>query len=442
MQRADVIVLGAGMVGVSAALHLQARGREVVMVDRRGAGLETSFGNAGLIERSSLFPYVFPRDPAKLVKYALNLLPEAHYHLTALPAVAPWLMRYWRESAPERVARSIAARRPLIEHSLIEHEILIQQAGAGALLRRTGWIKLFRTPETLAAGAADAERLREFDLNIDILDAAGVAAREPHLAPVAGAVHYLDTASVSDPGGLAKAYADLFLSRGGRFVAADALTLEQEADGRWSVAGPDGRIAARDVVLALGPWSDQIFRRYGYEMPFGFKRGYHMHYAPGEGAELHHPVLDADNGFLLAPMARGVRLTSGAEFAPRDAPPTPVQIEICEPIARKLFPLGDALDRAPWKGARPCLPDMLPVLGPAPKGSVVRLRPRPSRADARPGDRPPAVRDDDGRDALHRPPALPRRQVLTGASFTSAARSEIVPAENANRAGRRPRGGS
>ncbi|WP_457795515.1 NAD(P)/FAD-dependent oxidoreductase [Methylocystis sp. S23] len=368
MRTADVIVLGAGMVGVSAALHLQARGRDVVMVDRRGAGLETSFGNAGLIERSSIFPYLFPRDPARLVKYALNLLPEAHYHVAALPSVGPWLMRYWRESSPERVARSIAGRRPLIERSLIEHEALIRQAGAESLIRRTGWIKLFRTDQTLAHGVADAKKLREYGLHIDILDAAGVAAREPFLAPVAGAAHYLDTASVRDPGALAKAYADLFLSRSGRFVHGDALSLEQEPDGRWSVAGSDGaRIAARDAIVALGPWSDLIFRRYGYEMPFGFKRGYHMHYAPGPGATLNHPILDADNGYLLAPMDKGVRLTSGAEFAPRDAPPTPVQIELCEPIARKLFPLGAALDPAPWKGARPCLPDMLPVLGPAPR---------------------------------------------------------------------------
>ncbi|RTL82358.1 MAG: FAD-binding oxidoreductase [Hyphomicrobiales bacterium] len=367
MQTADAIVLGAGMVGVSAALHLQARGRDVVLVDRRGAGLETSFGNAGLIERSSIFPYLFPRDPRRLVKYALNLLPEAHYHLTAVPSVAPWLMRYWRASAPERVQKSIAGRRPLIERSLVEHEALIQQAGAGRLIRHTGWIKLFRSKETLEHGVADAEKLRAYDLHIDILDEKGVAAREPHLAAVAGGVHYRDTASVSDPGALAKAYADLFLARGGRFVAADALTLEEEPDGRWSVMGPQGRIAAPDAVLALGPWSDQIFRRYGYQMPFGFKRGYHMHYAPQPGARLEHPILDADNGYLLAPMDRGIRLTSGAEFAPRDAPPTPVQIDRCEPIARALFPLGAALDRAPWKGARPCLPDMLPVLGPAPR---------------------------------------------------------------------------
>lgn len=367
MKSADVIVLGAGMVGVSAALHLQARGRDVVLIDRRGAGLETSFGNAGLIERSSIFPYLFPRDPVRLIRYALNLLPEAHYHLGALPSVGPWLMRYWRESAPERVRKNIEARRPLIEHSLIEHEALIQQAGCGTLLRRTGWIKLFRRQETLAAGVADAEKLRAYDLNIDILTSKDVVAREPNLATVAGAVHYLDTAFINDPGALAKAYADLFLSRGGRFIAADALTLEQEPDGRWSVMTPEGRIAAPATVLALGPWSDVIYRRYGYDMPLGFKRGYHMHYAPQSGAKLNHPILDAENGYLLAPMTRGVRLTSGAEFAPRDAPPTPVQIERCEPIARLLFPLGPALDAAPWKGARPCFPDMLPVLCEAPR---------------------------------------------------------------------------
>ena len=77
MHSADVAVLGAGMVGVSAALHLQARGRDVVLIDRHGAaGLETSFGNAGLIERASIFPYLFPRDPKKLALYALNLLPR------------------------------------------------------------------------------------------------------------------------------------------------------------------------------------------------------------------------------------------------------------------------------------------------------------------------------------------------------------------------------
>ncbi len=368
MRSADVVVLGAGVVGVSAALHLQARGRAVALVDRHhAAGRETSFGNAGLIERSSMIPYLFPRNPAKLIKYALNLLPEAHYHWSALPSLGPWLMRYWRESAPERVRRNIEARRPLIENSLTEHEALIAAAGAGDLLRKNGWIKLYRSEATLAVGAGEAERLRAYNLHIDTLDAAGVAAREPDLAAVAGGLHFRDTASILDPAALSKAYAELFAARGGRLLAGDARSLAQEPDGRWRVAAEGGPLVAREAVVALGPWSDAIFRPLGYDIPLGWKRGYHMHYAAKTGARLNHPVLDVDVGYLLAPMTRGIRLTSGAEFARRDAAPTPVQIELCEPVARELFPLGERLDPEPWRGARPCLPDMLPIVGRAPR---------------------------------------------------------------------------
>ena len=124
---------------------------------------------------------------------------------------------------------------------------------------------------------------------------------------------------------------------------------------------------ARDVVVALGPWSDLVFGPLGYSIPLGVKRGYHLHLAPRGNAVLNHPVLDSDLGYLLAPMNRGIRLTTGVEFARRDAPPTPIQLERALPRARALFPLGEAIDAKPWMGARPCLPDMLPVIGKAPR---------------------------------------------------------------------------
>ena len=124
---------------------------------------------------------------------------------------------------------------------------------------------------------------------------------------------------------------------------------------------------AREVVVALGPWSDQVFRPLGYSIPLSVKRGYHLHLAPRGNAVLNHPVLDSDLGYLLAPMNRGIRLTTGVEFAHRDAPPTPVQVEQALPRAHALFPLGEAIDATPWMGARPCLPDILPVIGKAPR---------------------------------------------------------------------------
>lgn len=366
--RVDVLVLGAGMVGVSAALHLQQRGRNVVLVDRHErAGEETSFGNAGLIECASVVPYMFPRDFGTLLRYATNRAPELHYHISALPGVAPWLLRYFRNSSVEGTLRSARAALPLIQRSLTEHEALIAEAGVPHLLRRGGWIKLFRSEASLAKSVAALERDRAVGVTGDVLDAAEIARREPHLSgDFAGAVHWPQPGFVPDPGALAKAYAALFVRKGGRFIAADARTL-REGDGGWRVAGPNGALVAREVVVAMGPWSDQVFRPLGYNIPLAVKRGYHIHLQPRGNAVLNHPVLDADRGYLLAPMNRGIRLTTGAEFARRDADPTPVQIARTLPVARALFPLGDPLEAKPWMGARPCLPDMLPVIGRAPR---------------------------------------------------------------------------
>jgi D-amino-acid dehydrogenase len=364
--KADVLVLGAGMVGVGAALHLQKRGRDVVLVDRHElAGEETSYGNSGLIESASVFPYMFPRDWREILRYASNRAPQVRYHFSDLPVFLPWLLRYYLASSPERALHSANAELPLIKRSLIEHEALIAEANVPELLRRGGWIKLYRSDATLTKAVRDLERARQYGVAGGVLDAAAIAAREPNLTgDFAGGVHFPDPGFVPDPGGLAKAYAALFGRRGGRYLVGDARTLEQTGH-RWRVATLEGTITAREVVVAMGPWSDQIFSPLGYSIPLNVKRGYHIHLAPRGNAVLNHPVLDSDQGFLLAPMNRGIRLTTGAEFAHRDAPPTPVQVERALPKARRLFPLGEPVDAKPWKGARPCLPDML--IGKAPR---------------------------------------------------------------------------
>src|ERR1700674_2861029 len=231
--KADVLVLGAGMVGVSAALHLQQRGRDVILVDRHElAGEETSFGNAGLIECASVFPYMFPRDFAQLLRYALNRAPQVRYRFSDLPFSLPWLMRYYLASSRERALHSALAELPLIRRSLIEHEALIAEAGVPELLRRTGWIKLFGSDATLANAVRDFERAKQYGVEGEVLDGKAIAAREPNLTgDFAGAVYLPAPAFVPDPGGLAKAYAALFQRKGGRFWVGDARTLEQNPGG-------------------------------------------------------------------------------------------------------------------------------------------------------------------------------------------------------------------
>lgn len=361
--KTDVIVLGGGIIGVSTALHLQQRGRSVALVERHaGVAQETSYGNAGIIERASVEPYVFPRQFGKILKYAFNRSSDARYHFTALPFIAPWLWRYFRASAPQQAEHTARAALPLIERCLSEHEALMAASGAGHLLRKVGWIQLFSSERRRKDAVHHAEVAREFGLGATMLDADGLRKLEPHIHGVRGGVHLADPGLISDPAALVEAYAALMIAQGGRLLQGDARSLEQTAAG-WQVQTTSGRLEARDVVVALGPWAPDVIGTLGYDLPVGIKRGYHMHYAPQGAASLTRTVLDTDGGFCLAPMSRGIRLTTGAEFGLRDTPPTPVQVDQCEPMARRLFPLAERRDATPWMGLRPCMPDMLPLVG-------------------------------------------------------------------------------
>ncbi|MBR0680371.1 FAD-binding oxidoreductase [Roseomonas eburnea] len=360
----SAIVLGAGMVGVSVALHLRRRGYDVVLVDRQGPGEGASFGNGGLIQREAVHPHPFPRDVSELLRIARNGSIDAHYHPFALPGLASPLLRYWWHSEPARYAQTVQAYARLIETCLDEHLAIARGTDAMALLRPIGWMRLFGDPQRFETALAQAELARkEYGVNFVALDRAGVAAAEPHLlAERTGAIHWTDPLSVSDPHALTLAYARFFEAEGGRFVLGDAATLRRVAAG-WRVQAEDGPVEAAEVVIALGAAATEVTRRFGYAPPLFGKRGYHMHYRLQGNAVLNRPVLDTDSGFLLAPMRAGIRLTTGAEFARPDAAPSPVQLERAEPVARRLLPLADRVEATPWMGVRPCMPDMLPVIG-------------------------------------------------------------------------------
>ena len=365
----DAIVLGAGIVGICAALQLQRRGLSVVIVDRRGAAEETSYGNAGLIQREGVYPYGFPHDFGALLRYGLNRTIDAHYHPSALPGLARFLWAYWHHSRPRRHAGIAKVYSHLIEHCVSEHQSLAAEADAGGFFKPTGWIKVFRTERERDLRYEEARRWSgEFGLRFATLDTAALREAEPHLAPVlVGGLHWLEPIAIDDPQGLALAYLARFEAQGGRLLQGNALGLEQVGTNGWRIATGDGMVAARHAVIALGPWSDTLTRKLGYNLPLAVKRGYHMHYRAAGHARLNHPVLDHERGYFMVPVRRGVRLTTGAEFARRDAIRTPVQLGRAEPIARDLFPLAERLDNEAWMGSRPCTPDMLPIIGKAPK---------------------------------------------------------------------------
>ena len=362
----DVIVLGAGMVGVSTALHLQQRGRSVALVDRRGVAEETSYGNAGIIQAEGIVPYLFPRDWATILRHARNQSTEASFQWSSLPSIAPWMFKYWSWSTPEGMHSTARAMAPIVTRCVDEHEHFMNEAGVIGMIRRTGYLRLYRNEQALeTAIREDNEVKAKYGVVAQPVDRAGIAEMEPHLKAVyVGGIFLPDPCSVADPSALGKAYGDLFVRRGGALVEGEARSLMQDGAG-WKVATRDGWISAPDVVVALGPWSDTVTRAQGLKLPLGVKRGYHMHYRAEGNATLSRPVIDTSVGYAMAPMTKGIRITTGAEFATRDAPPNYAQLERVEPLARAAFPLAERLEAEPWLGRRPTMPDMLPVIGQA-----------------------------------------------------------------------------
>ncbi|WP_407314188.1 NAD(P)/FAD-dependent oxidoreductase [Pseudomonas sp. nanlin1] len=364
MSEQQVVVLGAGMVGVCTALHLQRRGCTVILIDKGEAGGETSYGNAGIIQREAVEPYAFPRDFLSLFNVASKRDTAVNYHLRALPQYVRPLFHYWANSAPSRYGAIAQAYRTLIEHSISEHSVLIEQSNAHDLITRTGWIQAFRSPHLLDAASRRAERLSDYGVTSQTLDRTALQAQEPALQnTLIGGIHWLQPWCCNEPGELVQRYLATFIRLGGQLLRGDARTLRQAGAG-WAVQTEHGPIEAAQAVVALGPWSAQLLQAIDYRLPLFAKRGYHAHFTGG--ATLSRPVMDAEKGYMLAPMKRGTRLTTGAEFAPLTAPATPVQLTKVQTAARQILALGAQLESTPWLGARPCTGDMKPIIGPAP----------------------------------------------------------------------------
>jgi D-amino-acid dehydrogenase len=364
--RTDAMVLGAGIVGTSVALHLAKRGLSVALVDRAGIGEQTSYGNAGIIEGNTIFPPVFPSHFDALLRVALKRAGEANYHLSFLPHVLPWLLAFRAASRPDRLVETARLIRPLFSRAVAEHEALMAESGATHYLRKTGWLKVYRHESSFAGLAAEFDLAAKFGLPLNALDTAGAQALEPSLNSVfAKAVFWPEAASISDPLGVTRAYASRFAALGGVLVAGDARSLHRIGN-RWRVDTAEGALDAQECVVALGPWATDLLDALGVRLPLAVKRGYHRHFRSQGNASLSRPVLDADVGYLITPMEQGMRITTGAEFAPRDATPTPVQFLRIMPRVRELYPLGEQVDRRTWLGSRPCFPDSRPIIDRAP----------------------------------------------------------------------------
>src|SRR5260370_2282621 len=358
---ADVVVLGAGIGGVSAAYAARQRGLSVVLVDRREPGSETSYGNAGILSSGSILPLNKPSLWNALPGYITNRHAALRWDPGWAIANIDWIVRFLANAAPSRIKPRATALHGLIGASLKLHREWIVKADAAQRIRETGWLKAWRS-DALAAAKQEQVFLAEYGIESRLLDRQAISALEPNIVPIdkVGLLH-TQTASVDSPGAVVKAYAKMFASSGGEVRQSDIKSTIPDGYG-WRVVLADGGMSARHVVVALGPWSADLLRPLGYRVPLAFERGDHRELKPNPARSLQRPIHDAEGSFLMTPMEQGIRVTSGVELTSRDAPSSFAQLDQVVPVARSVVEFGEAAGET-RRGGRPQLADSLAKIG-------------------------------------------------------------------------------
>jgi len=367
----SVAVIGAGAVGICAALHLQRDGHRVTVYDPRPPGEGASFGNAGVISNASVMPESTPGLWRKLPAMLADGAGPVWIRWRTLPQRAPYLTRFFLSGTPKRAAAISKTLTALSAQAYPAHRALADAAGVGNLLRGTGWLKAFEDEAEFAAFAPELRLLEERGIAVEVLNRDELRQLEPALAPIfARAVFLPGSGSVESPVRLVQGYAAHFVGNGGA-IEPRKVTHLKPADGRVTIDTDGGPVAADAAVIAAGAWSKTLAAQVGCRVPLDTERGYHAMFA-GDGG-LRHPVLHSRYGYVVSPMADGARMTFGAELAGLHAPPDWRRLRAMVPRLRRALPGLTEEVTSEWLGFRPSLPDSLPVIGQSPDHPSVIL---------------------------------------------------------------------
>ena len=367
MQPRQVTIVGAGAVGVSCAMRLQADGHRVTIFDPRPPGTATSFGNAGVIANGAVAPVSMPGLWRQVPKMLCDPLGPLRIRPAYLPKLAPWLWRFLRAGAPARVKALSQALAPLVMSAYEAHAEQLRLCRVENIVHRVGWFKVYETDAAFAATAMDRDLMTRHGVRFEILKEDEIRQLEPGLAPIfRHGIFQPDAGFVSSPHRLVCGWAEHVLANGGEIRAEKVTRIEIGPERSMELVTEAGRYPCDVLVIAAGAWSKSLAAQLGSPVPLDAERGYHLNLPTYDGSGLRRPTVIGDNSFVLAPMEDGVRLTSGVELAGLDAPPDYTAIRRLLPAARRALPgLGHEVNRE-WLGFRPSLPDSLPVIGPSP----------------------------------------------------------------------------
>lgn len=362
----EIAIIGAGVVGLAIAERLLAEGREVTLIDPNPPGSGASYGNAGTIADYATLPVGTPDVLRNLPSLLFDRNSPLSIRRAALPSLAPWLIRFARQSLPDAARRNAAAIAALLEDACPLWEGLAARIGGTDILQKRGCLYLYETKAAYRAAHADMTQRRSLGIKVDLIGPEELRQLEPGLPQVeGGAAYFTNAVFMADPGQM--------VQRLTRAITAPVLSykitsLERTGSGVL-LSGDAVQIRARHVVLAAGAHSRALARAAGDRIPLDTERGYHAEWnmpAP----RITRPTCPTTRGFYLCPMSGRLRVAGTVELGGLTAPPSPHRIERLIEGARAIFPYLPAPDRT-WMGFRPSLPDSLPVIGPSRGGAEV-----------------------------------------------------------------------
>ncbi|WP_026620513.1 D-amino-acid dehydrogenase (plasmid) [Ensifer sp. WSM1721] len=371
MAGSDVIVIGAGVIGLSAAIAAQARGLSVTVLDREGPAAGASAGNAGAFAFTDILPLASPG----ILKKAPKWLADPLGPLTVPPAyalkIAPWMFRFWRACSPTRVAHSTTAQTALMDLSKAELEPFLERTGTRPMLRKEGNLQVYEGEGEFKASLAGWKAREEQGIAFHHLDAAGIAEIQPGVA--ARFTHGTFTPgwySIADPKLYTLAVADHFRLKGGVIERAEVTALKT-VEGGVEVMAADGSVRrAAQVVLSAGAFSHRIARSIGESIPLETERGYNTT-LPSDAFDLRTQVTFGGHGFVVTRLSTGIRVGGAVELGGLELPPNFRRSEAMLKKAQAFLPGLKPDCGVQWMGFRPSLPDSLPAIGRA--GSTSRV---------------------------------------------------------------------
>lgn len=364
-----VVVVGGGVIGVSAAYHLALRGASVTLLERSELAAGASRGNAGTVS-----PGHPPLNKPGRVSAALMQMADPTSPLYIQPRWDPslwaWFLDFARNCTERRVREVMEVLSPLGHEALRHFDELVQERGVECGYRRAGYMDVCRTEEGLADARHEAELIQPYGYHPELLDDGGVREREPELGPVAGGVFYPEAATL-DPHRFVTELARLAREEGAGIREGVAVSGVVRRGGRATgVRTAAGETLDADaVVLATGPFSLALAREVGVSLPVQPGKGYHQDVpVVADGAP---PIRTAcvlhETSVFCTPMEGTVRFAGTMEFSGLDETMRRDRLEQLTRAARTYFPgLGAHPPESEWCGLRPVSSDGLPVVGPVP----------------------------------------------------------------------------